>query len=178
MSNRSILGTFLRIGQNMLLIIASFVFLGVAYIGLVIYLSRSSCVVLPNGYLLGYEVIFPRVMFSRMTMISPMTLRHPNGEVLVKGRRGVDLFRDPDAVPYGIILEYSAAGRMKMPGEEMLPLIWDPEFFGHEWYEPSPGFPDDTDIIATDLFLIYDKLRNSGKFELVGCGTPWFDWGS
>ncbi|MCC0059483.1 MAG: hypothetical protein H6886_09430 [Hyphomicrobiaceae bacterium] len=31
------------------------------------------------------------------------------------------------------------------------------------------------DIIATDLFLIYDKLRNSRKFELVGCGTPWFD---
>ena len=177
MSNRSLLGTFLRIVRNILLIIAFFVFLGIAYIGLVIYLSRSPCVVLPNGYMLGYDAIFSRVLFSRMTMISPMTLRRPNGEVLVRGRRDVELLRDTDAPPYGIILEYSGGGRMKMPGQEMMPLIWDAEFFGREWYEPRKINPDNTSIIHTDFFLIYDELSRSRKFELVGCGTPWFDWG-
>lgn len=155
--------------------ILSIPLLGATYIVLVIFLSRAPCVVLPSGYLLGYEAVFTRDMISRMTMISPMTLRRPDGEILVKGRRDVELMRDPQN-PRGVVMDYYG-GRLTMPGDVMMPLIWNKELFGHEWYEPAPGFPDDTDIISTDFFLIYKELSKSGKFERIGCGTPWFDWG-
>ena len=173
MSSRSTPWALYRVARNISLAIVFLVFLGVAYVGLVIYLSRTTCVVLPNGYTLGPDTILSRSMFSRMTMISPMTLRDSNGKVLVGGRRDVDLLRDADAPPYGIILEYSDGRQIRMSGQEIMPLIWDATFFGHEWYQPSPGFPDETDIVATDLYLIYNKLKSSEKIEQVYCSTPW-----
>jgi len=158
-----------------LLAVAFLVFLSAAYIVLVIYMSRSSCVVLPNGYLLGHEATFARAIVSQMTMIGPMTLRQPNGEVLVKGRRDVELLRDPEN-PRGIVMDYSE-GRLKMSGDVMMPLIWNKQFRGHEWHEPTPGFPDDMSIIHTSFFHVYNELSKSEKFEKVGCETPWFDWG-
>jgi len=149
---------------------AAFAGLGTALVVFVIFVSRGACVVLPNGYMLGYDAIFSRDMFS----ISLMTLRYPNGEVLAKGRGDVHLLRDLEN-QRGIVMDYYG-GQLKMRGDVMMPLIWRRDFFKREWYEPRAGFPHDMSIVHTDLFLIYEELMGKPGIEIARCHPPWFDW--
>ncbi len=151
---------------------AGLVGLGTVLFVFVIFLSRGACVVLPNGYMVAHRAIFARDMFT----VSPMTLRRPNGDVLVRRRSDVHLLRDPET-PRGIVMDYYG-GELKMSGEVMMPLIWHAEFFGREWYEPKKSNPDDMSIIYSDLFLIYEELMGKPGIQIARCRPPWFDWGS
>ncbi|ODR99446.1 hypothetical protein AUC68_05630 [Methyloceanibacter methanicus] len=160
-----------RLLKWILISFAALVALGTVLEIFVIFLSRGACVVLPNGYMVAHRAIFARDMFT----VSPMTLRRPNGDVLVGRRSDVHLLRDPEK-PRGIVMDYYG-GELKMPGEVMMPLIWNTEFFGHEWYEPRKINPDDMSIIHSDLYLIYKELMGKPGIEIARCRPPWFDWG-
>jgi hypothetical protein len=164
-----------RFLKGSLILFAALVGLGTVLVVFVIFLSRGACVVLPNGYMVAHRAIFARDMFT----VSPMTLRRPNGDVLVRRRSDVHLLRDPET-PRGIVMDYYG-GELKMPGEVMMPLIWDAEdteFFGREWYEPRSLNPDDMSIIHSDLFLIYKELIGKPGIQIARCRPPWFEWGS
>ena len=67
-----------------------------------------------------------------------------------------------------------------MVGTDVMPLIWDEGYVrrhGWNWNEPRPAPDTSLSIIMTNFLLIYWRLKRSGEFEMVGCGTPWFDIG-
>ncbi len=148
--------------------------IGTVWIVLEHYLSRESCVVLPNGYMIGYPNIFGPEDEGLVEMI----LRDPSGEVLVRAD-DVYLERVPGK-PDQVKVIYRG-GAMEMDGTKMMPLIWDDHSSrwhdGRKWNEPDPDDPGSVGILSTSFWSIYLWLRRSNEFETVSCGTPWFDWG-
>ncbi|MEM9591439.1 MAG: hypothetical protein AAF967_08890 [Pseudomonadota bacterium] len=146
--------------------------LPVFYVGLIIYLKHAYCVVLPNGYMIGHVAVFK----LEPDVAVDVYLRDPNGRLLLRTDSWVNLDRVPKD-PNLVKLSYPG-GAMEMDGRKMIPLILDGYDFAARnrmWNEPDPQYPNSTSIIATDLWGIYLALRKSRDFEMVNCGTPWFD---
>jgi hypothetical protein len=166
-----LLKTFLR---GLLKTFVVLLWIGTVWIVLEHYLSRESCVVLPNGYMIGYPNIFGPEDEGLVDMI----LRDPSGKIVIRTNADVPLERVPGR-PNRVKMIYPG-GAMEMDGTKMMPLIWEGHPITgpkHKWNEPKPGYPDSVSILYTDFWGIYLWLRRSNKFETVSCGTPLFDFG-
>ncbi|GFO82235.1 hypothetical protein [Methyloceanibacter sp.] len=138
------------------------------------YMNKGRCVVLPNGYKVGHVSVFrfkPDFQFD-------MLLRDPQGKILMRTDNFIRFYRDPKDTRR-VDLQYPG-GTLNMVGVEMMPLIWDEgnvQQYGRKWNEPRPAPDTSLSIIITNFLLVYNRLKRSGQFEMVGCGTPWFDVG-
>ncbi|ODR99452.1 hypothetical protein AUC68_05660 [Methyloceanibacter methanicus] len=136
-----------------------------------VYVDRSKCVVLPNGYMIGQVSFFHENMYRSPSM----TLRRPDGTVLVRELRAVEFFVDPQT-PLGVIMVFDG-GSMKMPGQEIMFALLGDEALTGGWYRHRTQDRADKHIIHTDLSYLMVSLRRSRPRSTVSCGTPWFDWG-
>lgn len=145
------------------------------FVALIIWASMryvADCVVLPNGYLIGYSAIFQNDDDGHPDMI----LRDITGRILIKTDKSIRFHRHPKNSDL-VILEYgkNPRQRLEMPGHEMMPLIFDSDFVGRKWNEKKKKYPNDTSIFWTGFYHVFLKLRSSSKFKTKSCGTPWFE---
>ncbi|MEG6507838.1 hypothetical protein V6C03_02540 [Methyloligella sp. 2.7D] len=145
-----------------------------AWVMFVLYMSRGACVVLPNGYLLGYAMIIPSNAYASDDMI----LRDPAGKIIVRTDYDILLERVPGKPNQVKVI--SRGGKMEMDGSVMMPLVWNESAFGHDrrkWNEPRGEAPGSLSIFYTSFWDVYLALLPSPNIKKVSCGTPWFDWG-
>ncbi|WP_176083655.1 hypothetical protein [Martelella sp. HB161492] len=131
--------------------------------------GRSSCVVLPDGTMIGYNAIFPlyqsTLIDSRIWSADGKTSVRTNFDVLLSRHES-----DPDLV----IME-SPLGILTMDGREMIPLIHD-----YPSKDPMPGreswrdIPLGEPILGTNLSLIQNALTYDPHFRNRFCRTPLF----
>jgi len=140
------------------------------YAFLLIYVSRLTCIVLPNGYTIGHDAVFSDSVFLTETM----TLRYPNGKILAAKIKRVHFFIDPEN-PRGVIMLYDG-GELSMPGMEIMSALWDDAAFGGKWYEHGEKYKQSEHIISYPLYRLFEKLAGHPGIDSKFCGTPWFDW--
>ncbi|MFK5978216.1 MAG: hypothetical protein QM488_04955 [Rhizobiaceae bacterium] len=63
---------------------------------------------------------------------------------------------------------------VEMPGRSVMKLILDKKDHERKWNEPDKEYPNSTNIVAIDLYLILKRLENSKEFWSNDCNTPWF----
>lgn len=182
MSSRRIFIIFLRsVGSGIILCLV-LVLLATAYVVWAICDTWGYCVVLPNGYMIGHVSLWKR----KEDPFWDMYLRDPAGKILVRSDESVDLARHPSNHER-VIARFPGGIEMDLYGEEIMPVILHlnlaerrSKMFGDNvpaWHEESRLSSKGERVGLIRMRTAYAKLRRSGQFELVSCGTPWFDPG-
>lgn len=159
----------LRIFVNVANALFYMLMLAILYVGSIVYLKHAYCVILPNNYMIGYPSIFGPTDDGLVDML----LRDTSGRTVLRTDAWIDFDRGPEN-PSMVRLNHPG-GAMEMDGTKIMPLIWDGHPIGgpkRNWNEPKPDHPRSVDIISTDFWTVYLKLRKSGDFDKVDCGTP------
>lgn len=177
-----ILKAILHTTMAAMLVVFLFALLCGIYIVLVLTLKRGPCVVLPNGYMIGYSSILnpsPDGLFK-------MVLRDPSGEIILRTDYSMKFVRHPDD-DRRVIAKFPGGIDFDLPGEElMLAILYlhpyqldkeDPEYSSKTWPQIAKGLPEGESLGWYGIGLVYEKLTLSKKFKGVSCGTPWFDPG-
>jgi len=172
--------TGLKIFANIANVFFHLLMLAVFYVGLILYMRHAYCVVLPNAYMIGYASILnpsPDVLFK-------MVLRDPTGKLLVTTDYMMRFVLHPND-ERRVIAKFPGGIELDLPGEELMPAVlyidpygperFEPEYYSASWTEISRKLPDGASFGYLGISLLYEKLELSKKFEMVNCGTPWFD---
>ncbi|MEM7399550.1 MAG: hypothetical protein AAGF48_10985 [Pseudomonadota bacterium] len=163
-------------------VLVAFAGLSVAWLGLALYLNKGRCIVLPDGYMIGYSSIIKR----DQSIFWEMVLRDPTGKVLVTTDYMMRFVRHPND-DQRVLARFPGNIELDLPGEELMPAVLyihpygaervEPEYHSASWPKISQGLPEGASLGWLGISLLYEKLELSKKFEMVNCGTPWFDRG-
>lgn len=126
-------------------------------------LGRSTCVVLPNGYMIGHASIIPlyrRFFFENAIWNSEADLVARTSHMVLFERHP----SDPDMV----VMLYPG-GRTTMDGRVIMPLIYNESFDGR-WNDER--HPLGASIASIGLKLIYERLKQDRRFEHRYCQPP------
>ncbi|MEM9591440.1 MAG: hypothetical protein AAF967_08895 [Pseudomonadota bacterium] len=170
----------LKIFVNIANVFFHLLMLAVSYVVLILYLRHAYCVVLPNGHMIGYSSILnpsPDGLFK-------MVLRDPTGKALVTTDYMMRFVRHPND-DQRVLARFPGNIELDLPGEELMPAVLyihpygaervEPEYYSAAWTEISQSLSEDASFGWLGISLLYEKLELSKKFEIVNCGTPWFD---
>ena len=166
----------------LLILLSTILTLGTLYVAIALHARPSLCVVLPNGYMIGHASIIKR----DRSIFRKMVLRDPTGKVLVTTDYMMRFLRHPSD-HRRVIAKFPGDIELDLPGEELMPAVLyldpydlekvDPEYHSASWPKISQGLPEGASLGWLGISLLYEKLELSKKFEMVNCGTPWFDRG-
>lgn len=168
---------------GVLLVVLLLVMLGAAWIALVYIGRRGSCAVLPNGYMIGFTYIFGEDDDGHRDMV----LRDRTGKVLIRTDYSMQFLRHPDRYER-VIVKFPGDIRLDLHGEDLMPVVLyqdmdgqptiNPRYPKLPWSELSRHLAADESLGWYGIDLVHAKLRRSRKFQLVDCGTPWFNQGT
>ena len=145
------------------------------------YEERNYCVVLPNGYMIGYSSILnpsPNGLYR-------MVLRDPTGNILIRSDFDIQFVRHPVRHDR-VIARFPRDIELDLDGEKLMPAILhlhpyslikeDPKYSTITWSEISRELSKDESLGWYGAALVHQKLMLSPNFKRVDYGTPWFNW--
>ncbi|TPW31447.1 hypothetical protein FJU08_06710 [Martelella alba] len=157
-SLRATLRLLMRMVVIALKMLFSAIVVYVVILALTILNQRASCIVLPNGYLLGRVAMF-QFYDGHETEMRRLA---PDGQLVLTGTPGIEIYRHPTD-PGQIVMRYYG-GEMSMDGRKIMPII------SNEGWN-SPSHPLGESLFMTNLYGIYYWLQEGHWGETRYCGT-------
>ncbi len=131
------------------------------------YLLRSTCIVLPNGYMIGYASIIP--LYRRFFFENAIW----NAEADLVARTSYMAHFERHASDPDLVVMLYPGGRATMDGRVMMPLIYDQSFDGR-WNDER--HPLGASIASIGLELVYERLERDRRFEHRYCHPPFISF--
>ncbi|WP_176083654.1 hypothetical protein [Martelella sp. HB161492] len=141
---------------------APIVVFATAFLALGTYLTRETCIILPDGSMIGYRAILLTQRDDGLNIV----LKRPDGTVVLTHDSDVRISRHPTD-PDKITIHYPG-GRLNIDGREIMPIIAS-DMFSDGWN--SPSHPLGESLFMTNLYGIYYWLQEGHWGETRYCGT-------